>query len=239
MYLIEIYNTPVCGETTILGATDRYIIDNRHIASFQISDHNLATRHDNSIQPSLPAANGPPSPISIFCRTTQPHGLQHYMVWPTHVDLPPFPGSKQQKSYYYSLSNVSFQSRHVCDPNIAHVLPGAYRTLLYTVPSDDRTDTPALLNLRRYITPEAQPFDYPVAPEDDRNTEQRVMKKRKLIPSNIYSSLVIPKKLAASLKEDGVTAVAWDEGIGRVCIAASYDSVIHILDFAQVPKRPQ
>jgi len=160
------------------------------------------------------------------------------MVWPTHVDLPPSPGSEAKKSYYYSLSNVSFQSRHDCDPNVAHVLPGAYRALIYTVPSDDRTDSPALINLRRYITPEAQPIDYPITPADNLSEEQRVMKRRKLIPSNIYSSLVIPKKLAASLREDGETAVAWDEGIGRVCIAASDDSVIHILDFAQVPKRP-
>ena len=62
-----------------------------------------------------------------------------------------------------------------------------------------------------------------------------VMKKRKQIPGHIYQSLVIPPKLRETLRS-GVSAVAWDEGIGRVCIAASKNASIYILDFAQVPK---
>jgi hypothetical protein len=235
MYLFELYNCPERGGNTTAEAMDRFIVDNRHIADFQISDHNIATQHDRSIQPSLPAALGPPPPVSIFCRTVEPHGLHHFIVWPTHVDIPPSPGSKQTKSYYYSLSNVTFQSRHDSDHVIPHVLPGAYRTLIYTVPSDDRRATPSLLDLRRYVTPEAQPYDYPRI-DRDANPEERVMKDRKNIPFNIFSSLVMPNKLATTLREDGVTAVAWDEGIGRVCIASSDDSTIHILDFAQNSK---
>jgi len=129
---------------------------------------------------------------------------------------------------------VTFQSRHDTDNTVSHVLPGAYRTLIYTIPAEDRTATPSLLDLRRYISPETQPYDYPMDIDGDANEDQSIMKKRKNIPYNIYSSLAIPQRLATTLMEDGVTAVAWDEGIGRVCIAASDDSTIHILDFAQV-----
>ena len=231
--LLEIYNGPIRGETTARMAADRWISD-QDFGSFQISDHNLVTQHDHSIQPHLPSARGPPPPVSIFCRLINPHSIQHFMMWPIHVNIPATGRSPARTEYYYSLEHLTFQSRHDCDPNIAHVLPGAYRTLLYTVPSWDRTDNPSLINLRRYIAPETQPRSYPI--QKELSGEERVMKQRKLIPSNIFATLTLPKKLAIGLKEYGVTAVAWDEGVGRVCIAAPEEQAIHVLDFAQTPK---
>jgi hypothetical protein len=155
------------------------------------------------------------------------------MIWPVPLDMPARGNIPAKTHYYYALRTLRFQSRHDCDPNVAHILPGAYRTLLYTVPSTDRTDAPSLVNLRRYIAPEAQPADYPVTQE--LSDDERVTRKRKLIPSNIFATLVLPKSLATALTDDGVNAVAWDEGVGRVCIAPAENSVIHILDFAKTP----
>jgi hypothetical protein len=236
LYLFEIYDPPQLGKWSASKAKDRYVIDNRHITSFQISDHNISTAHDASLQPTLPAAFGPPAPISIFCQTIKPHGLQHYVMWPVQVDVPATSTSDPQTNHYYSLGNVSFQSRRDSDLVVSHVVPGAFRALIYTVPAADRTDSPALLELRKYISPEVRPYDH-LAIEDYVDEKERIMKKRKVIPGHIFTSLAIPRKLQAILRDGGVTAIAWDEGIGRVCIASSRSLTIYVLDFAQVPSQ--
>jgi hypothetical protein len=233
VYLFEMYDTPDYGQIISSQAVDRYTMDNRHIVEFYISDANLVNHNDESIQPTLHAAQGPPPPISIFCRTIEPNGLHHFILWPQHFYVPAGITSMETSLYFYTLSNLISQSRHDSDDVICCVLPGSSRSLIYTISADDRRAAPSLIELRRYVSPETQPFEYPEPQTEDTSD---IMKERKRVPFNIYSTLELPRKLAKTLRNEGITAVAWDEGLGRVCISASEDSTIHILDFSQVSK---
>jgi hypothetical protein len=134
--------------------------------------------------------------------------------------------------YHYTLDHVCFQTQHISSPHVTHVLPGAYRALMYTVMNDDRKDAPSLVSLRRYVNPEYQYADYPVA-RVDRST--RILRKKlPVVPKNIYCSFPLDENCQQHYQNGGVAAITWDEGIGRVCIAAENEMQIQIMDFAHV-----
>jgi hypothetical protein len=105
---------------------------------------------------------------------------------------------------------------------------------MYTVMPDDRTDTPGLVKLRRYINPETKPSDYPRTEGED-TSEPISRKLRPLVPWNVYSTFEVPSSLKRRINEEGgISAITWDEGIGRVCIASRDQITIRILDFAHM-----
>lgn len=236
MHLVEIYDIPTgaqskAGRIIDTHAKDRIVIDNKRLVSFHISDYGIPSI--GSDHPNLRHASGPPPPISIFCRTVAPIGMIHYAAWPTHVKIPATTTEGPKTRYYYSLGHVCYQSLHISSPHVMHVLPGAYRALMYTVMPDDRTDSPGLVKLRRYINPETQPYDYPL-PEED-TTEPVSRKARPLVPFNVYSCFEVPRSFKQKINEEGgISAITWDEGIGRVCIASRDGRTIRILDFAHM-----
>ena len=180
----------------------------------------------------LRASSDPPPPISIFVQTIHPNGVIHHLVWPSAEYIPATRTRNATVQYYYTLEHVCFQSQHVCSPLVTHILPGVYRALMYTVMEDDRTDAPSLVSLRRYVNPEYQYADYPI-PRVDRST--RILRKKlPAVPCNIYSSFPLDEKCQQHYQNGGIAAITWDEGIGRVCIAAENEMQIRILDFAHV-----
>lgn len=231
-HLIEMYNI---SNLQPLGATwkqaqSRYIIENQPASRVHISDYGIPTFTGD--QPQLRASHDPPPPISIFVQTVNPNGVIHHLIWPSADIVPATATRSASTRYYYNLEHVCFQSQHICTPLVTHVLPGVYRALMYTVMEDDRKDAPSMVSLRRYVNPEYQYADYPIS-RVDRST--CVLRKRlPVVPSNIYGSFPLDESCQQHYQNGGVAAIAWDEGIGRVCIAAENEMQIQILDFAHV-----
>ncbi|KAF8868098.1 hypothetical protein BD779DRAFT_1482373, partial [Infundibulicybe gibba] len=134
-------------------------------------------------QPKLRHMNGPPPPISIFFRTVDPIGVAHHVIWPAHFEIPATTTRAAETRYFYNLDHVTDQSFHVSTPHVTHVLPGAYRALMYTISSEDRKDAPSLVSLRRYINPEIQYTDYPVPKVD--TAEPVTRRERHPMPWNV------------------------------------------------------
>lgn len=231
IYVVEIYDAPCeAGGFTERDPKDLYVIEDRRVSGFHISDYGIPSTSGD--QPTLRHTSGPPPPISIFFRTLDPIGVIHHVLWPAHVEIPATLTQAAKTVYYYSLDHVVPQTKHVSSPHVTHILPGAYRALMYTVPTADRSDTPALIRLRRYINPEIQHADYPLPKED--TSEPILRKKRRALPFNVYGTFDLPRHVKQLYQEEGVAAITWDEGIGRVCIAAKDEMNIRILDFAHV-----
>jgi hypothetical protein len=53
-----------------------------------------------------------------------------------------------------------------------------------------------------------------------------------LVPANVYSSIDLTVNAKTQLETTGIGAVAWDESIGRLCVAAGEDQKIRIWDFS-------
>ena len=93
-------------------------------------------------------------------------------------------------------------------------------------------DVPQLVNLRRYISAWHYPDNYPLKPVKDSAPILRKYSHKR--PENAFSSFPLDQSTAEHYQEEGVAAITWDEGIGRVCIAAENEMCIQILDFAHV-----
>lgn len=232
LHLVEIYNISNMQPIKVnwKNAESRYLIENQPASNVHISDYGIPTFTGD--QPQLRASYDPPPPISIFVQTVNPTGVIHHVLWPSADYVPATSIRSASIRYYYTLEHVCFQSQHISSPLVTHVLPGAYRALMYTVMEDDRKDAPSMVSLRRYVNPEYQYADYPI-PRVDRST-RILRKKHPVVPTNIYGSFPLDENCQRHYQDGGVAAITWDEGIGRVCIAAENEMQIQILDFAHV-----
>ncbi|EGO19043.1 hypothetical protein SERLADRAFT_411939 [Serpula lacrymans var. lacrymans S7.9] len=181
----------------------------RDIENVQISDPNL-----------LPVGNssGPtqalPPPIHIFLRRSKGTELYHALIPPTPPAKFPFPSIFTP---YYSLDNIRRMS--------AHTFSG--------VPADNRTESPPLVQL----------YSHFVVPEDEvddvftqKDSPIRAIKRNIDVARNTpIAKLITPQQLRSTMKQ-GVMAIAWDEGIGRIFFATSHDTRLYILDVAKAPK---
>ncbi|KAF8079203.1 hypothetical protein FPV67DRAFT_1616907 [Lyophyllum atratum] len=226
MQVLEIYEMPTQAGATELGyPKDAYVIGDHNIAVVHISDYGIPTTNGEDYR--LQFHYQPSPPISIYMETSAPSGVIHYVVWPSSK------ANKQgSQTYFYSLDYVCIQTRHNCEPYVAHVLPGAFRALIYTAHMDDRKDALTLVSLRRYLNPEFQTKNYPI-PRVNRSS--KVMRKKvPSMPTNVYGTLKTNPAALERFQRLGIAAIAWDEGIGRVCIAAGGTPQIEIVDFANV-----
>ncbi|KAG5731284.1 hypothetical protein E4T56_gene6520 [Termitomyces sp. T112] len=164
-------------------------------------------------------------PISVFAEMTSPQCVAHWHIWPEEVRTP-------KLKYIYDIHGITVtkQTRHDADPYIGHVLPGVFRSLVYTTERTDRTATPSLTSLRRYISPEFQSDWYPLARVQRDSTVERHNYKR--MPNNVYTQLDIGLEAAARYRVHGLGAIAWDQSIGRVCLTIGGGRLIEILDFS-------
>lgn len=177
-------------------------------------------------------SRNPPSPISIYMRLRDPCGVTHYTVFPK-MDI--FEHNKiQYFRWKYTVDQyVVGQSTHICEHS-AYVLPGLFRSIIYTVPKDDRSETPKLLALRRYFNPSFPPVEYQYPVRDNEN-EAMLGKKRFRRPALLHSSFKLPEDVFDALNKQGIGAITWDEGIGRVCVVSAKDRTkIVVLEFSAV-----
>ncbi|KAJ7109839.1 hypothetical protein C8R44DRAFT_264372 [Mycena epipterygia] len=221
-HLTEMFHIPSHPGEAPVTLFERWPIDPRAYDSFHLSDPvtpSIGIDHPN-IQP----ASGAPPPISLFCCTVAPVGMVHYLIWPKieeEAGKPP--------RYYFNLEFVVPQTVHVSVPWATHVLTGSSKALMYTVDSE-RKDTPRLLTVRRYLSPQLQPLWSLRGMEDP--TEPISRKDRPALSKKYYSSFNLPRYLRRKLDDEGLAAITWDEAIGRVCLACGDEFKIHILDFA-------
>jgi hypothetical protein len=229
------------GDATV-QPFERWPVDPRVYDSFHLSDP--VTASIGIDHPNLQPASGAPPPISLFCRTVEPAGIVHYLIWPKIEEEPGTP-----TRYYFNLEYVVPQTVHVSAPWGTHVLTGSSKALMYTV-DNERKDSPRMLTMRRYLSPQLQPLWSLRGTEDP--TEPISRKDRPALSKKYYvrsvqfiasmsrpdlalqSSFNLPRYLRRKLDDPdlGLSAITWDETIGRVCIACGDEIRIHILDFA-------
>ncbi|KAJ7687350.1 hypothetical protein B0H17DRAFT_685696 [Mycena rosella] len=219
-HLTEMFHIPPHAGT--VKPFERWPVDSRVYDSFHLSDP--VTPSIGIDHPNLKPASGAPPPISLFCRTVGPVGIVHYLIWPKIEEEPNKP-----PRYYFNLEYVVPQTVHVSGPWATNVLTGSSKALMYTVDSE-RKDTPRVLTVRRYLSPQLQPLwslrglEDPIEPISRRDRPE--------LSKKYYSSFNLPRYLRRKLDDEGLAAITWDEAIGRMCLACGDEFKIHILDFA-------
>ncbi|KAJ7610882.1 hypothetical protein FB45DRAFT_761043 [Roridomyces roridus] len=201
---------------------ERWPVDPRSYESFYFSDP--VTASIGIDHPNIQPATGAPSPISLFCRTIAPVGLVHYLIWPRIEEQP-----DQPPKYFFNLEFVVPQTVHVSAPHAMRVLAGSSKALVYTIDSE-RKHSPRMLSMRRYLSPQLQPLWSLRGTEDP--TEPISRRDRPAMSKKYYSAFNLPRYLRRKLDDEGVSAITWDESIGRLCLACGDEFKIHILDFA-------
>jgi len=98
---------------------------------------------------------------------------------------------------------------------------------------EDRTESPKMLSLRRYVHPKNAGFDYlpdpPVAEEDEcpvlRNNQRLEMPRK-----GVYATIETGTLTDEINEEGGLRAMAWDESTGRIVMASEDGLMIRIVD---------
>lgn len=157
--------------------------------------------------------------------------------------------------YRYSLSSLRYQRSLFypvkSDIGDIRILPGAFRAFIYSIPSCAmRSIAPPVISMGSYISPEkgseiSAPgiqdglHEQPVMVVDEHNVENVVDDvkiplwpgQRKQIRSRAVAQLFVPPYICDQVKV-AVSAIVWDESVGRVCIATQEDGQLHVMDFA-------
>ncbi|OSX66821.1 hypothetical protein POSPLADRAFT_1042132 [Postia placenta MAD-698-R-SB12] len=179
-----------------------------------MTDHGIPTSDDEAAMPYLHSAEESkvPRPIVIFWKRTV-------------LQLPPTPPGAQvpaqaQISYSYRIEDVKAARRLIPGDNLRYQpLVGTMRSILYKVPKDDITDTPLVVAIARHIDPDAY-LRQPVLPTTAEEWELDIAEIE--LPSQVYPA--------------EITAMAWDESIGRLIVAQKKYFWITVLDFSAAPR---
>ncbi len=211
-----------------------------HYSNVYITDHGMQNWLHESIQgEKLGGAEYKafkPRPINVLFRAVAPQeGLLRMTFYPRRLDnwAPPSPtpsisSSSENSSlksirpkYYYRydrthVSPVRFVAAF--EGSQYRILPGSYRTLLYSVPWDTIGENPTVLGFYRYHDKEI------FANEPEATTEGSMIRRP------IYT---LPYNFDQNLK---FGAFAWDETIGRMCYGIQNSTKIRVCDFTKRPK---
>ncbi|KAF5356544.1 hypothetical protein D9758_008215 [Tetrapyrgos nigripes] len=237
-HIIELFPVPELGAIGVLTPPigEPAYIEGKFAESFEISGDYIPPCSPDF--PYLYDAKACPPPISVYMRTLNPRGVLHYNLYPskeiTGVQINEEGVVEEIGEWKYTTDWAVPQSTHYSEPVDARIIPGVHRALIYTVPGDDRTDEPNLLALRRYYNPLFPGSGYPHPPYGHPEPEHEVIEKRYLRPTNLFCSFQINSPYLEHIKEQGFTAIAWDESIGRVCIATPKDMHILVLDVGKM-----
>ncbi|KAG7099900.1 hypothetical protein E1B28_001700 [Marasmius oreades] len=241
-HLIEVYDLPKKDDAAYLEhlqaqnvqefqfprqvhPVDRVYIEGKTVTSFHISDYPTIPRAVDLPQLYERRDNTALTPISIYARTRGPLGILHYEIFPIMDPL--------TNEWQYALDSVIPQTVHENESMDTRVIPGISRSLIYTVPGDDRTSHPKLLSLRRYFNPRYAPDSYKPYAVKDHLQVPVLGKERFPTPKLLYRSFVACDPSYNGITESGVSAITWDEGTGRVCIAALEDMKIVVMDLGK------
>lgn len=247
LFSIEIFDVPLDLSGAPLHVTPdptgQVYIAVDALREVTITDHYIPTSNDESLNKQVFGSDTkPPHSISIFARAVNEHGtggVYRYTIHPEKVEhtfppttstsatsrllsrsLPPF-SNKQEVRYKYTLrQNAKFSLTYGPDDSVIRVLPGSYRSILYVVPKDDRTDTPRVLSMMGSCD---EGYLKPPSPEQ--------------LSDPNYLDTAVLKALGFTMNEDSrMGAMAWDETIGRLCMVIEKGIKVFVLDFAKAPK---
>lgn len=205
-------------------------------AEFYISER---FDHRGDDHPYLPfqyqySQSRPPPPVSIFIRTLEPPGVVHYNIFPTPVKyrVRAEPGGTYWFWKYLIHECISSGRVHESENAHPHILPGLFRSIVYTVQPEDRTIAPKLVDLRRYFNPLVPPPGYSY-PTIDNENEELLGRKRLPKPQRLHSSFQLTPEIHRALSQQGIRSTTYDEGIGRLCVVSGEEQTrIMVLDFA-------
>ncbi|KAG5222360.1 Fbox floxuridine [Salix suchowensis] len=157
LVLVQLFDMPIAGEKFRNNPREEAAIDDKYLSDFVISDCNTP-----SLGPDHPKLR-PTTALLLPSQSKWRNALQN--VAGTHPGTP-FAGRPPTTIYRYAIRLFQNQSLQLTGSNKAHVLPGTDRAIIYHVPEDDRSDTPPLVNLRKYVDPGYPHPDLP-APDPD------------------------------------------------------------------------
>ena len=128
-------------------------------------------------------------------------------------------------AYTYPLHAHSLMKIH-CAPQEGgfRVLAGSFRTVAYCVPKADRTAAPKLWRMYRYYDPASRK---PTAENGPHGVWHG--------PQSVLTTLEVPEEVTSKRVE----ALAWDETIGRLCVAFEGEQTVTVLDYAKAPRHGQ
>ncbi len=160
--------------------------------------------------------------------------------------------------FTYRLSTLRYQ-RYLSYPLQQHghlrLIPGASRAVVYSVyPHAARSIAPAVFSMASYVSPDigSQLSSIEGHPEVHRaHIVRRLMaalrneetvddpanslplwpRARKQLRAKAVAAVYVPKLLEEQLKR-GLSAIAFDEAVGRLVISTKVDGQLHVLDFA-------
>ncbi|KZT18699.1 hypothetical protein NEOLEDRAFT_1143063 [Neolentinus lepideus HHB14362 ss-1] len=210
------------------------------VRSIHISEPHYPYFHDDATEHHfLPNESQDPPVISIYCRTINPDRF-------IFIDaIPMIPNETtdplvhcEMRSHLRQVRKQDWRARlypphSYCSGNMlmtefeypdafgtAFMLPGNGRAAFWSVPLDDRTDAPKLVNIWSFVR---DPEDAGLLPPECILDRTRM---------DCFTPVALDAEFMKEF-EDGVQAITWDEHIGRLCLSGAEDSYIYVVDFAK------
>ncbi|OCH90041.1 hypothetical protein OBBRIDRAFT_777530 [Obba rivulosa] len=237
-HILELYDVIPPGDDPAehsRDAVDMEWLENDTIGTLdniQISDHGIPTALDSSVHAALRNPHEPPAPHAVTVwahrlerfadtrRGMHPYGytgLLRVILYPRRSEQHGPAG--RSVSYRYSFDHMGpLRAIPLTAGYVLHALVGSQRSLVYMTHEGDLRDAPRVRGLRRFCDPGLVSFE-----EAERRVNQECFTKRIKIPKDIDLSEVV--------------AMAWDQSVGRLCIAEWMSDVVHVLDFSHAPKQ--
>jgi len=210
----------------------RFLVRN-DVVEVQITDHGLRARGDDSLMPALYSAADTqvPLPIMIYARTAK-RTLDLFTLFPRPIQYPIELASTSSTSpiimsqtihvaYEYVLSERTMATRLTSPDHWEwRVLPGTARSIIYLTPTVNISDTPPVEAVYRY--------SHPLNLDETRANME--------LEDGLADSVCVPVTLPSGIDTTCVSAMAWDESIGRLCIATLKSPRVWVVDFGRAPR---
>ncbi|KAG1742714.1 uncharacterized protein EDB91DRAFT_1127657 [Suillus paluster] len=203
----------------------------KDIEDFQISDPHVPKDHGGD-------TNFLPPPINIFYRNESGGRICHMSISPTPRENAPEAFKSTGKPHYaianlksnmtHRLTFKNNDSRTTCR---TFVMPGSLRSLFYSIPRENRSDTLSVRNFSGHLLSRRGDDAYSIM---RRETLQNVLRNVPKHRENILGQFDLPSHILRHIR-DGVTAIAWDESTGRIFYSKPHDTMLFVLDMAQTP----
>ncbi|KAH9830521.1 uncharacterized protein C8Q71DRAFT_886450 [Rhodofomes roseus] len=203
-----------------------------------MSDHGIPTRIDDSVLPQLYSAIDSmiPHPITFFLRTREQDSLHRWVMFPEKREqvLPPSPAMRSSEvSHLAKYGNWHYRFDHIHETiraagTVGHLfehraLPGSLRSIVYSVPRFDISDSPPISSMGRQYCRHSQSLQA-AQPLFEQQAEHGVEDS-----PNTFVWIPLPP----GINFGAVNSMLWDETIGRLFIASKGDEEVFVIDFAK------
>ncbi|KAL6303934.1 hypothetical protein BKA93DRAFT_312245 [Sparassis latifolia] len=250
---VEYFNVIISGKVSTevhQFNTDQMFSFDANAEIAQISDHGIPPREDDSVMGDLYDCPEvcTPRPISVYFTLKSGPILLRLTLFPKRkTDAPPasspkgFPTSptsptqtlshaRTYGAYKYPLPELRILSylSWDCHGMEVRVLPGSYRAIAYLVKKGKDGDVPSVSHCFRYYDPASRSADAAANVDElDAAAVEAVVNGLQPPKREIVKQFRIPRRALKSVR-----ALAWDENIGRLCIASGDGTCIQVFDFA-------